>query len=231
MHISIHYQMRLPASGSTHLRHSKAVLARTPHAVGLHLNRGFLPSRADARHGSVEKSVHRGFTVSCKPRFPSVCRVFKQLSQGHSSPISGHSSFHVISWNKFVDISWQPSELIRCRGLDFPHFSVLWLRETGQICGFRTSYGERMGGMAWNLACSCLLTTLRTNWIFVNSLLNFLVLVAFWLGKMGQILSFRTFSVERMGGIVWMWYAVHADPKICLVSYSPFVTFTVLQMC
>ena len=123
MHISIHYQMRLTASGSTHLRHSKAELARTPHAVGLHFNREFLPSPADASHGSVEKSVHRGFTVSCKPRFSSVCRVFKQLSQGHSSPISGHSSFHVISWNKFVDISWQASELIRCRGLDFPHLA------------------------------------------------------------------------------------------------------------
>ena len=58
----------------------KPTLSRTPHAVGLHLNRWFLPSRVDASHSSIEKSVHRGFTVSWKPRFPSECRVFEQLN-------------------------------------------------------------------------------------------------------------------------------------------------------
>ena len=56
-------------------------LSRTPHAVGPHLSRGFVPSRADASRGSIEKSVNRGFARSRKPRFPSECRGYKRLGR------------------------------------------------------------------------------------------------------------------------------------------------------
>ena len=56
-------------------------LSRTPHAVGPHMSRGFVPSRADARRGSIAKSVKCGFARSRKPLFPSKCRGFRQLGQ------------------------------------------------------------------------------------------------------------------------------------------------------
>ena len=44
---------------------------------------------------------------------------------------------------------------------------LFWLSETGQIWGFRAFPGERMEGMAWNLAYWCILTTFRTDKIMV----------------------------------------------------------------
>ena len=41
--------------------------------------------------------------------------------------------------------------------------ALFWLSETGQIWGFRAFSGECMEGMAWNFACSCILTTFRTD--------------------------------------------------------------------
>ena len=40
---------------------------------------------------------------------------------------------------------------------------LFWLSETGQIWGFRALSGERMEGMAWNIAGWCSLTTFRTD--------------------------------------------------------------------
>ena len=40
---------------------------------------------------------------------------------------------------------------------------LFWLNETGQIWGFRAFPGECMEGMAWNMACCCILTTFRTD--------------------------------------------------------------------
>ena len=43
-----------------------------------------------------------------------------------------------------------------------------WLRETGQIWGFRTFPWGRMEGMAWHFACWCILVTSKTNEIMVT---------------------------------------------------------------
>ena len=63
-----------------------------------------------------------------------------------------------------ADVSWPLK-----KWLDFGHHLLIfltlasfWLSETGQICNFRTFSGEPKGGMAWTLACWCILTTLRT---------------------------------------------------------------------
>ena len=47
--------------------------------------------------------------------------------------------------------------------LIFVILPLFWLSETGQIWGFRAFPGERMQGMAWNIACCCILTTSRTD--------------------------------------------------------------------
>ena len=44
----------------------------------------------------------------------------------------------------------------------------LWLKETGQIWGFRALPGERMEGMGWNIVCWCILTTFRTDEFMVT---------------------------------------------------------------
>ena len=68
-------------------------LSRTRHAVGPHLSRGFVPSRADASRGSIEKSVNRGFAKSRNPRFPSGCRGFEQL--GRDTQAVNPASIHL----------------------------------------------------------------------------------------------------------------------------------------
>ena len=47
--------------------------------------------------------------------------------------------------------------------LIFLILALFWLSETGQIWGFRALSGERMEGVAWNLASWCILTTFRTD--------------------------------------------------------------------
>ena len=54
--------------------------------------------------------------------------------------------------------------------LDYSHgllifliLALFWLRETGQICGFRAYPREHIEGIAWNFACWCILTTFRTD--------------------------------------------------------------------
>ena len=47
--------------------------------------------------------------------------------------------------------------------LIFLILALFWLSETGQIWRFRAFPGERMEGMAWNMACYCILTTFRTD--------------------------------------------------------------------
>ena len=71
--------------------------SRTPHAVGPHLSRGFVPSRADASRGSIEKSVNRGFARSPKPRFSSECRGFKQL--GRNTQAVNPASIHFMPYS------------------------------------------------------------------------------------------------------------------------------------
>ena len=41
--------------------------------------------------------------------------------------------------------------------------ALFWLSEMGQIWGFRAFPGECIEGMAWNMACCCILTTFRTD--------------------------------------------------------------------
>ena len=71
-------------------------LSRTPHAVGLHLNRGFLPSRAGASRGSVERSVNRGFSMSCKP-FPVCVLRFQAIGPRYASRKSCVHAFMPVS--------------------------------------------------------------------------------------------------------------------------------------
>ena len=47
--------------------------------------------------------------------------------------------------------------------LIFQILALFWLRETGQIWGFREFAGERMEETAWKFACWCILTTHRTS--------------------------------------------------------------------
>ena len=46
--------------------------------------------------------------------------------------------------------------------LIFLMLALFWLSETGQIWRFRANPGEHIKEMAWNVACCCILTTLRT---------------------------------------------------------------------
>ena len=46
--------------------------------------------------------------------------------------------------------------------------ALFWLSETGQILGFHAFSGERIGGMARNMVCCCILTTFRTRLIMVT---------------------------------------------------------------
>ena len=67
--------------GSTHLRRTKAELVPQSPRSWPALERGFVPSRADASRGSIENSMNRGFARSRKPRFSSECRGVKQLGR------------------------------------------------------------------------------------------------------------------------------------------------------
>ena len=51
--------------------------------------------------------------------------------------------------------------------LIFLILAAFWQSETGQICYFRAFSWEHKRGMASNLACWCILTTMRTNEILV----------------------------------------------------------------
>ena len=79
-------------------------------------------------------------------------------------------------------------------------------------------YGHFMKGMTWDSACWCILSTFRTDYI----LLIFLILMAFWLSKTGQILGFRAFPGERMKGMTWNF--------ACWCILTTFRTQTVLVM-
>ena len=69
-------------------------------------------------------------------------------------------------------------------------FSSFWHFETDAIWCFWI-FSEHMRWMTWILACWCILTTL----------LIFLILEAVWPCETGQIMGFRTYSWERIGGI------------------------------
>ena len=69
-------------------------------------------------------------------------------------------------------------------------FSSFWHFETDAIWCFWI-FSEHMRWMTWILACWCILTTP----------LIFLILEAFWPCETGQIMGFRTYSLERIGGI------------------------------
>ena len=87
--------------------------------------------------------------------------------------VSGH--FPENAWREWpeilhADVSWPPSELVSLwpRSGDFLILALFWLSETGQIWGFRAFPGERMKGMAWNVARWCILTTFRTDQFMVT---------------------------------------------------------------
>ena len=82
--------------------------------------------------------------------------------------VSGH--FPENAWWKWpkilhADISWPPSELISLwsRFVDFSYLAFFLLSEMGQIWGFWAFPGEPFEEMAWNFACSCILSTIRTD--------------------------------------------------------------------
>ena len=58
--------------------------------------------------------------------------------------------------------------------------------------------GERIEGMACNLACWCILTIFRKRLVYGHGLLFFLILAVFWLSETGQIWGFRAFPGECM---------------------------------
>ena len=82
--------------------------------------------------------------------------------------------FRVFSGEYFEERAWNfvrwciLSTLIKnwlnsgCSLLIFLILVPCWLDEMGQIWGFRAFSGERIEGMAWNVACGCILTTFRT---------------------------------------------------------------------
>ena len=110
-------------------------------------------------------NISSGLGQNCKFLFFTICF---------------HSAFHLVfvvattnlsfycshfEWPEIwhADVSWPLQNW-----LDFGHhlliFLILasfWLSETGQICN-RTFSGERKGGMAWTLACRCILITFQT---------------------------------------------------------------------
>ena len=71
------------------------------------------------------------------------------------------------------------------RCVHFPCFVAFWFSETGQIWGFRAFSGDRMGRIAWNVSCWCILTltTFRTDYIsiMVCWVSLFFVISASWL--------------------------------------------------
>ena len=96
------------------------------------------------------------------------------LSVHPSRKVSGH--FPENAWREWpeiwhADVSWPPSELMRLWS-QFVDFSSswhnFWLGEMGEIWGFRAFPGKCMEGIAWNLACWCILTTFRTDEIMVS---------------------------------------------------------------
>ena len=70
---------------------------------------------------------------------------------------------------------------------------LFWLSETGQIWGFQAFSGKPIEEMAWDLACWCILTTVRNDKIMVTVCRFFLILMLFLLSEMGQIWCFQEF--------------------------------------
>ena len=111
--------------------------------------------------------------------------------------VSGHFLEKAwLEWPKIwhADVSWSPSELIRCHGLlSFPISAASWLNEAGEIGGFQAFSWEN-AREEWPEICMLMYPDHLQNWLdFSHGLLIFLILVAFWLSEMG----------ERMGGIAW----------------------------
>ena len=81
-------------------------------------------------------------------------------------------------------------------GLSVEILALFWLSEMGQIWGFRAFPRERMEGMAWNFACLCIVTTIRTDLFMVMVCWFLLILALFWLSETGQIWGFQGFPRE-----------------------------------
>ena len=100
---------------------------------------------------SVRLSVRPSVCPSVRPeRFPGICR------RTHGG--NGLKFYMLMYLDRLQN--W----LVYGHGLlIFLILALFWLRETGQIWGFRAFPGECMEEMASNLACWCILTTFRTD--------------------------------------------------------------------
>ena len=65
--------------------------------------------------------------------------------------------------------------------------------------GFRAFLGECIEGMAWNVACGCILTSFGNNYVLVMVCWIFLLLALLWLSQTGHIWGLRELSGERLG--------------------------------
>ena len=107
------------------------------------------PTVTVLRH--VRPSVRLSVRPSVRPeRFPGICR---------RTPQGNGLKFYMLMYLDHLQ-NW----LVYGRGLMiFLILALFWLSETGQIWGFRAFPGECMEEMAWNFACWCILTTIRTD--------------------------------------------------------------------
>ena len=96
-----------------------------------------------------------------------------------------------------ADVSWPPSELIEfwSWSVDFPFLFLasFWLSETAQIWGLWQFSSERMGGMACNLICWCILTTFSPAYILIMTCCFSSFLQEFGLVKQVIFAVFRYF--------------------------------------
>ena len=104
--------------------------------------------------------------------------------------VSGH--FLENAWREWpeilhADVSLPPSERINLwlRCFIFVILVLFWLSETGQIWGFRALPGERIGRMAWNMVCCCILTTNRSIRLLLRSgeFSHFGAILTYWNGS------------------------------------------------
>ena len=120
-----------------------------------------------------------GFGQNCNCVFLAICFQFVHfyLAFVVASKIKliPHLNFHCshFEWSEIwhADESWPPWELIfmlsHCL-LILLILAAFWLSETDQICDFQPFSREHKGGKASNLACWCILTTVRTDQILVT---------------------------------------------------------------
>ena len=108
-----------------------------------------------------------------------------------------------------ADVSWPP----------FLILAAFWLSETGQICYFRAFSWDHKGGMASNLACWCILTTVGSD-DFGHGMLIFLILAPFWLSETVQIWGFLDFLQIAWEEWPKIWHGDVSLPPLELITFG-----------